>query len=259
VGLFWLRDVVISGLVESMSTERVCATNPTITCSDCRLGDLCLPITLDTDEISRLDEIVKRSRPLKKGEHLFRQGEDFSSVFAVRSGSVKSYQTAADGDERVTGMYLPGEILGMGGISSMQYESSAVALETASICEIPFAQLESLSVRIPSLQGRFFRLMSQEITKDQQMLTMLSTSTAEERVIALLLSISTRNSHRHLSATCFMLPMTRAEIGSYLGLTLETVSRIFSRLQKQELISVDGKEVTLLDLDRLREVAKIKC
>ncbi len=246
-----------SGQGGTHSGERVCPSNPNVSCGDCRLGDLCLPITLDAGEINQLDEIVKRGRPLKRGDALYRQGEKFTSVFAVRSGSVKSFQTALDGEERVTGLYLPGEILGMGGISSMQYDNTAVALETASVCEIPFHLLEELSVKIPSLQGRFFRLMSQEITKDQKMLTMVSTNTAEERVSALLLSISARNHHRKLSQTCFILPMTRAEIGSYLGLTLETVSRIFSRLQKQGLIKVDNKEITIEELDGLKALAKV--
>jgi len=234
-----------------------CPSNPAVSCGDCRLSDLCLPITLNTAEISQLDNIVKRSRPLRKGEALFQQGDQFESVFAVRAGSFKSFQTSAEGNEQVTGLYLPGEILGMDGINSMQHSNSAVALETASVCEIPFNLLSELSVRIPSLQSRFFRLMGKEITKDQKMLTLLSSNTAEERVAALLLSISTRNHQRHLSATEFRLPVTRAEIGSYLGITLETVSRIFGRLQKQNIIQINNKDLTITDLDQLKKVARV--
>jgi CRP/FNR family transcriptional regulator len=240
-------------------SEKTCHANPGVSCGDCRLGELCLPIALDMAEISRLDEIVKRGRPLKKGDYLYRQGEDFRAIYAIRAGSFKAFKTAwEDGAEQVTGLYMPGEIVGMDGISSNRHDGSAIALETASVCEIPFSQLEELSARIPSLQGRFFRLMGQEISKDQQMLTLLSSNSAEERVAALLLSISSRNHRRKLSPTQFRLPMTRAEIGSYLGITLETVSRIFSRLQKQAIVNVDNKEIEVLDMGTLKTIAKVK-
>ena len=237
---------------------RACHTSPNVSCGDCRLGELCLPIALDAAEITRLDEIVKRGRPLKKGDYLYRQNDDFRAIYAIRAGSFKAFRTAHEGVEQVTGLYLPGEIVGMDGISSNRHGSSAIALETSSVCEIPFNQLEDLSTKIPSLQGRFFRLMGQEISKDQQMLTLLSSNSAEERVAALLLSISTRNHRRKLSSLQFRLLMTRAEIGSYLGLTLETVSRIFSRLQKQNIISVDNKEISILDMEALKSIAKVR-
>lgn len=240
-------------------SEKACHTNPNVSCGDCRLGELCLPIALDAAEITRLDEIVKRGRPLKKGDYLYRQGDEFKAIYAIRAGSFKCFKTAwEDGEELVTGLYLPGEIVGMDGISSNQHDSSAIALETGSVCEIPFSQLESLSTKIPSLQGRFFRLMGQEIAKDQQMLTLLSSNSAEERLAALLLSISSRNARRNLSATQFRLPVTRAEIGSYLGLTLETVSRIFSRLQKQDIIEVDNKELKICKMEELKKIARVK-
>lgn len=236
---------------------RTCHTNPTISCGDCRLGELCLPIALDAAEIARLDEIVKRGKALNKGDYLYREGEEFKAIYAIRAGSFKTFTTSHEGCEQVTGLYLPGEIMGMDGIGSNKHSSSAVALETGSFCEIPFHQLEDLSSRIPSLQGRFFRLMGQEIVKDQQMLTLVSSNAAEERVAALLLSISNRNHRRKLSPTQFRLPMTRAEIGSYLGVTLETVSRVFSRLQKQNIVRVDNKEVELLDISALKRTAKV--
>ncbi len=238
--------------------EKTCHTNPNVSCGDCRLGELCLPIALDASEITRLDEIVKRGRPLKKGDYLYHQGDEFKAIYAIRAGSFKSFKTAWDGAEQVTGLYLPGEIVGMDGISSNQHNSSAIALETGSVCEIPFTQLEALSSKIPSLQGRFFRLMGKEIANDQKMLTLLSSNSAEERVAALLLSISSRQHRRHLSPNQFRLPMTRAEIGSYLGITLETVSRIFSRLQKQDIIKVDNKELRVSDMDALKKIARVK-
>lgn len=238
-------------------TESTCPHNPSISCGNCRLGSICLPLALEHDDVVKLDEIVERGRPLQRSEHLYRENDRFVSVYAVRSGSLKAYRLTDDGQEQVTGFYFPGEIIGMDGISKDQYASSAKALETTAVCEIPFDRLGELSTRVPSLQRHFFQLMSQEITEDQQLITLLSKNSAEERLAALLLSISARNSRRKLSATSFRLPMSRTDIGNYLGLTVETVSRLFSRFSKNQLIQVDNKEITLLDLDRLKEVANI--
>lgn len=231
-----------------------CHADFQISCSGCRLAQICLPIALDTSDVDKLDSIIQRGRPLRKGEFVFRQDDPFSAVYAVRSGTLKSYCTSAAGEEQVTGFYFPGEILGMDGISRNRHPSSAQALETAAICEIPFELLGELSTRIPSLQRHFFQLMSQEIAEDQQLITMLGKNSAEQRVAALLLNISLRNSRRKLSATAFRLSMSRADIGNYLGLTIETVSRVFSRFQKSGAISADGKEISLLDPVALREI-----
>jgi CRP/FNR family transcriptional regulator, anaerobic regulatory protein len=244
-------------LDQPSARERHCHHDYQISCSSCRLSQICLPIALEATDIERLDSIIQRGRPLQKGDHIFRQNEPFKSVYAVRSGTLKSYSTSDSGAEQVTAFYFPGEILGMDGISKNKHLTSAIALETAAICEIPFELLGELSIRIPSLQRHFFQLMSQEIAEDQQLITMLSKNSAEQRVAALLLSISARNARRKLSANAFRLSMSRAEIGNYLGLTVETVSRIFSRFQKSGLISADGREVEITDAARLRETTSI--
>ena len=233
---------------------RPCPHNSTISCSNCRLNELCLPIALNKSEIQQLDEIVQRNRPLKKGDHLYRQTDPFKSVYAVRSGSFKSYLLGPDGQGRVTGFYLPGEIIGMDGIASKSYSNSTVALEHASVCEIPFSQLERLSQQLPSLQHHFFAIMGNEIAKDQQIHTLLSSYTAEERIASFLLSLSSRYSRVALSPDKFLLHMTRGDIGEYLGLTLETVSRIFTGLQKKGVILVKNKEVEILGIDKLRAI-----
>ena len=233
-----------------------CGHDYQISCNNCRLSSICLPLALDVSQVDMLDRIIERSRPLQKGEHLYRQNEEFASVFAVRSGSVKAYAITDNGQEQVTGFYFPGEILGMDGIAKNKYASSARALETSSICEIPFDKLGELSARIPSLQKHFFQLMSQEIAEDQQLLTLLSKNTADQRVAALLLSISARNKRRKLSAANFRLPMSRTDIGNFLGLTVETVSRVLSRFQKLGVLGVDNKEITILDAEGLRGVAE---
>jgi CRP/FNR family transcriptional regulator len=175
----------------------------------------------------------------------------------VRSGTLKAYKNTDDGKEQVTGFYFPGEILGMDGISNNAHASSAKTLETSAVCEIPFTSLEKLSTLMPQLQRHFFQLMSREITEDQVLITLLSKNSADERVAALLLSISSRNARRKLSATQFRLPMSRVDIGNYLGLTVETVSRVFSRMQKMEVLLVDNKEIEILDLQGVRNMANI--
>jgi len=239
------------------ATLKPCTHEYSLSCGNCRLNAICLPLALESDDIDQLDSIIQRSKPLQKGEHLYREGDEFQSVYAVRSGTFKAYKTTDDGREQVTGFYFPGEILGMDGISNNTHASSAKALETAAICEIPFSSLEKLSSLMPSLQRHFFQLMSREITEDQQLITLLSKNSADERVAALLLSISTRNARRKLSATQFRLPMSRVDIGNYLGLTVETVSRVFSRMQKMDVLSVDNKEIEILDVKTLREMANL--
>ena len=234
-----------------------CAHDYQISCSNCRLNAVCLPLALETKEIDKLDTIVKRRDPMQKGESLYHQGEQFNSVFAVRPGTLKAFRTSTDGREQVTGFYFPGEIMGMDGIAKNTHACSALALETASVCEIPFSALQDLSLTIPSLQGRFFQIMSREIAEDQQLITLLSKNTSEERISALILSVSARNARRKLSATNFRLPMSRIDIGNYLGLTVETVSRVFSRLQKLGVLEVNNKEIAILDIHALQDIANI--
>jgi CRP/FNR family transcriptional regulator, anaerobic regulatory protein len=239
---------------KSVNKSRPCPHNPAASCSNCRLSDLCLPISLNESEIVQLDGIVERNRPLKKGEHLYRQNDEFRSIYAVRSGSFKSYFLGSDGKSRVTGFFLPGEILGMDGIGSRRHGMSAMALEHASICEIPFSQLEKLGHQLPSLQSRFISIMGNEIVKDQQIHTLLSSYTAEQRLSSFLLSLSARHARCQLSPDRFLLHMTRGDIGEYLGLTLETVSRVFSALQKKEIIRVNNREITITQMPALRAI-----
>ena len=234
-----------------------CTHEYQVNCGNCRLNSICLPLALESDDIEQLDSIIQRSKPLQKNQHLYRESDDFQSVFAVRSGTLKAYKTTDDGREQVTGFYFPGEILGMDGISNNSHASSAKALETSAVCVIPFSSLEKLSSMMPNLQRHFFQLMSREITEDQQLITLLSKNSADERVAALMISISKRNARRKLSSTQFRLPMSRVDIGNYLGLTVETVSRVFSRMQKMDILRVDNKEIEILDLEGLQRMANL--
>lgn len=238
-----------------MSDHTCGGTTSHVTCTDCSLNPICLPIAVRDDELTELDSIIKRSRPLRRGEHLFRPGDTFESVYAVRSGAVKTYTLTEEGEEQVTGFYLPGEILGMDGLSTNQHSNAAKALESAAICEIPFTKLESLSSRIPTLQRHFFQLMSREIQADQQLMLLLTKKPADERVAALLLNLSSRYTRRGLSANRFRLPMSRNDIGNYLGLAVETVSRIFTRMQQSGVLTVDGKEIEVTNRQTLCDMA----
>jgi CRP/FNR family transcriptional regulator len=225
------------------------ATN--VSCNDCSLSTVCLPLAVSDDQLGELDAIIKRGRPLKRGEHLYRAADPFQSVYAVRSGALKTYAISEDGEEQVTGFYLPGEVVGMDGISTAYHVSSAKALDTSTVCEIPFDMMEELSLRISSLQHHFFSLMSREIQADRELHMLLGKKSAEERIAALLLSLSARAHRRGLSDSRLRLPMPRNDMANYLGLAVETVSRIFTRFHQTGILNVDGREVEIMDRDRL--------
>lgn len=228
---------------------------PEAHCKDCSLAAMCLPLSLQSEEIDMLDSIVKRGRPLKKGEMLFRQGDAFSSIYALRSGAIKTFSLSDSGEEQITGFHLASELIGLSGMDSDRYPVSAVALETTSICEIPFSRLDDLTASMPLLRKQVMRLMSREIRDDQQMMLLLSKKTADERIATLLINLSARFRARGYSAKSFRLAMSRNEIGNYLGLAVETVSRVFTRFQQQGLIAADGKQIDILDHTQLCALA----
>ena len=216
-------------------------------CKDCSLSSLCLPLSLSLDDVNALDDIVKRGRPLRKGEFLFRQVDNFNSIFAIRSGTLKTFSLTDTGEEQITGFHLPSELIGMSGMDMDIYPVTAQALETTSICEIPFERLDELSVHLPQLRRQFMRLMSREIRDDQQMMLLLSKKNADERIATFLINLSARFRARGYSANHFRLAMSRNEVGNYLGLAVETVSRVFTRFQHNGLIQAEGKDIRILD------------
>lgn len=226
-----------------------------VACKNCSLSQLCLPMGLAPEDVERLDAIIKRSRPLHRGDHLFRGGERFRSLYVVKTGSVKTYAPSEEGGEQVLGFHLPGEIIGLDAIDKSCHACSAKVLETSAICEVPFQRFEELAASIPSLQHQMYRLLSKEIGQDADMLLLLGKKNAEERLAAFLTSMSARLSKRGLSPTDFYLSMSRHEIGSYLGLAVETVSRLFTRFQEDGLLRVDRKHVEVLNLPALEMMA----
>lgn len=210
---------------------------------------------LDSTDVERLESVVKRSRPLHRGDHLFHCGERFNSLFVVKTGSVKTYTPTIDGGEQVLGFHLPGEVIGLDGIEKESHACSARVLETSAICEVPFARFEELSNSLPSLQHQMYRLLSKEICYETEMLLMLGKKGADERLATFLLNMSQRLHKRGLCPTDFHFSMSRHEIGNYLGLAVETVSRLFTRFQEDGLLRVDRKHVQLLDLPALEATA----
>src|SRR5262245_5329044 len=222
------------------------------TCSSCSLRELCLPMGLTSEEVEQIDHLVATRRRVRSGSSLYRAGDAFGSIYAVRNGFFKSTVPAEDGREQVTGFHMPGEILGMDGIGTDLHTCGVVALEDSEVCIIPFPRLEEVSTKVRGLQRQFHRLMSREIVRDQGVMLLLGSMRAEERVAAFLLNLSQRFTTRGYSPSDFNLRMTREEIGSYLGIKLETVSRIFSKFQEQRLVEVRQKHIRILDVPGLK-------
>jgi len=227
-------------------------------CSTCHLKDLCLPCGLAGDDVERLDGLMFAHRRIKEGQALYHEGERFQFMYAVRSGTFKSTLNLKDGREQVTGFQMAGELLGLDGLASGKHASSAVALEDAEICAIPYAHLSELAATSAELQHVISRLMSREIVREHSLMMLLGSMNAEERLAAFLLNISQRMKARGYSASEFHLRMSRAEIGSYLGMKLETVSRTFSAFAAQRLLEVDKKHVRILDLAGLQQAFDLR-
>lgn len=229
--------------------------NGKVACADCGLYRLCLPVGVDRSELAEVDRIIKRRRPIQRGDQLFAAGSPFHAIYAVRSGSIKTFTFTEDGREQVTGFFLPGELVGLDAIGRGIHHTGARALQTTSVCEIPYPEFETVSQHIPSLARQLLRIMSREMHDDQVMLTLLGKRSADERLAAFLVNLSERFGQRGYSPVEYNLSMSRHDIGNYLGLAVETVSRWFSRLQDNGIIAVRARNVRLLDLERLRVLA----
>ncbi|MPW17722.1 fumarate/nitrate reduction transcriptional regulator Fnr [Paraburkholderia sp. CNPSo 3157] len=230
------------------------ATRTSARCSSCAMRQLCMPQGVAANELPQLEAVICSARSVRRGESLYRAGDSFDSLYAVRSGSLKTVMAHRDGREQVTGLRLAGEALGLDGISSDQHACSAVALEDSSVCIIPYAELKHLCREIGSMQERLHKLMGEQIVREAAQMMVLGSLSADERVAAFLLDISERNAQRGYSPAEFNLRMTREDMGSYLGMTLETVSRTLSRFQKRGLIDAQGRFIHIVDPEGLRHV-----
>jgi CRP/FNR family transcriptional regulator len=229
-----------------------------VACSNCNLRELCMPVPLTAEELLRIDEVVASRRSVKRGTALFRLGDTFTSLYAIRLGVFKTVVSSEDGREQVTGFQMAGEIMGLDGIVNEVHTCTAVALEDAAVCVMPFTRLGELSREVNALQHHVHRIMSREIVREHGVLLLLGSMRAEERVAAFLLNLAKRLHVRGFSQSELVLRMTREEIGSYLGLKLETVSRTFSKLVDDGLIEVHQRHVRILDADGLNRVVNLQ-
>ena len=230
-----------------------------VSCMSCNLRELCLPGGVCLEDLEQVQSIVHLRRRVKRGERLFSAGDEFSAIHAIRSGFFKTTVVDGEGREQVTGFFMGGELLGMDGIGSGRHHGTAVALEDSEVCVMPYASIERMAQDYPQLQRHLHSVLSREIVRDHGVMMLLGSMRAEERLASFLCNLSKRFVRRGYSPSEFHLRMTREEIGSYLGLKLETVSRLFSQFQKDRLIAVEQKHVRILDiagLEKLRASAR---
>lgn len=223
------------------------APSPAIACSSCNLRELCLPAGFTAQQLKRLDTLVEARRTVRRGTTLFRCGDRFEALYAVRTGFFKTRVSTDDGRDQVTGFQMAAELLGLDGIGSDRYRCDAVAIEDSQVCVIGYHPLEKLMREFSALQRQFHKVMSREIVRDQGVMLLLGSMRAEERVAAFLLNLSQRMQARGFSPSALVLRMTREEIGTYLGLTLETVSRCFSRLHDDGVLDVRQRHIRIVD------------
>jgi len=229
-----------------------------ITCASCNLRELCLPGGVCLDDLQRVENIVYARRRVKRGEVLFNGGAEFNAVYAIRSGFFKSSVLDGEGREQVTGFFMGGELIGLDGLGSGSYNATVIALEDSEVCVLPYALVEQMAQEIPALQRHLHTVLAREIVRDLGVMLLLGSMRAEERLATFLLNLSKRFLRRGYSASDFHLRMTREELGSYLGLKLETVSRLFSQFQAERLIDVQQKHVRILDIPGLERLLAAK-
>ncbi|MGB6103363.1 MAG: fumarate/nitrate reduction transcriptional regulator Fnr [Pusillimonas sp.] len=239
--------------------KRISVPPDSARCSTCMLSEICLPLGLQRGDVAKLDELIKERIRVPKGSALFRLGDVTEAVYGIRSGSLKTQLEDASGQVQITGFLLPGEIIGMDGLLDNMHVSHAVALEDSEVCVIRIDELDELSHHLPVLQHQLRRLMSKEISRSHQLVMALGALRSEQRLAAFLINLSQRLAALGYSSSEFILRMSREEIGNYLGLTLETVSRLFSRFARDGLIRVQQREVHILDMRGLQVLSGTDC
>ncbi|OIQ68028.1 transcriptional activator protein Anr [mine drainage metagenome] len=229
-----------------------------IACSNCNMRELCMPIGLSHEELDQVDALIGARRKIKRGETLFHNGEKFVNLYAIRTGFFKTCITSEDGRDQVTGFQMAGEVIGLDGIVNDFHTCDAVALEDTEICALPFVELETLTREFKSLQRHLHKIMSREIVRENGVMLLLGSMRAEERLAAFLLNLAQRLHSRGFSQSELILRMTREEIGSYLGLKLETISRTFSRFVEDGIVEVKQRHIHILDIGALQAIVNPK-
>jgi CRP/FNR family transcriptional regulator, anaerobic regulatory protein len=250
-----VREYPLGKTTRSSIPLKCISQTGSIQCKNCSLKKLCLAKSVSDEGLAALTNITHHPRPVQKGEHFFRQDDEFEALYIVHSGAVKTYHLDQNGDEQITGFYLPGELLGIDGVVSGQHRLSAQALNTTTVCLIPYKRLEKVVHEHQDLQHRMMQMLCEEIQNKQQPLLLLRNKPAENLLATFLIDISNRFSARGLSAVEFELPMARCDIASHLGLAGETMSRLFTRFQKMNLISAKGRTICLKNIDQLQAMS----
>lgn len=223
-----------------------------IACSQCSLVELCLPKGLTHEELEVFERTVHPKKPLKKSEYLYRAGEPMNSLFTVKTGAFKANIDSADGEENIVGFFLPGELMGLDGIASGEYQCDIIALSDAHVCQLPYHEFQNISERFPVLREEILSVSSNNMTTAQKMLFFIGKRPVEERLAMFLIGLSQRFGARGLSGLRFQLSMSRHDIANYLGMAPETISRQFKRMQDQNFISINNRDITIIDLASLR-------
>lgn len=229
-----------------------------VACSNCNMRELCMPMGLSNDELDRIDDLVTTRRKIKRGDVLFHSGEKFTNLFAIRTGFFKTCITSEDGRAQVTGFQMAGEIIGLDGIVNDTHTCDAVALEDAEVCVMPFDRIEEISREVNSLQRHVHKIMSREIVREHGIILLLGSMRAEERLAAFLLNLVQRLHARGFSQSELILRMSREEIGSYLGMKIETVSRTFSKFVEDKIVEIKQRHVRILNADALKDIVNPK-
>jgi len=229
-------------------------TSIKVACSNCNLRELCMPMGLSTHELDKIDELVAVRKKIKRGDFLFQSGTPFKSIYAIRTGFFKTSVTTDDGRDQVSGFQMAGEIIGLDGIMNDRHACDAIALEDSEVCVMPFDRIEQISLEVKSLQHHVHKIMSREIVRENSVILLLGSMKAEERLAAFLLNLVQRLHARGFSQSELVLRMTREEIGSFLGLKLETVSRAFSKFADEGIVEVKQRNLKILNAEALKHI-----
>ncbi len=247
-----LKVVQPDSTLSRISKNEFCSP---IICNDCGIHGLCSEVNGSEVDLGLPETIVKNRRVIERGELLYKTNEPVRSIYAIRTGSVKTYVLTTDGRMQITGFHIPGELLGLGAIAARCFTTEAMALETTMVCEVPIEVLEGYSKQIPSIRQQMLKILSREIIDNQELMLLLGKKNAEERLATFLLNISERFRRRNYSATEFNLSMSRSDIGNYLGITEETICRVFTRFQNEGLLTAQRRQVQLIELKKLNKIA----
>lgn len=241
--------------VTSLSNHR----KPAVACNNCSLSELCLPRGLTRDELELLERSINKTVKVKKKDYLFRRDDRQQSIYAVKAGAIKTSLSTPDGEEQILSFYLPGDLLGFDAFARDRHTCDAQALDDTLVCELSMENFQELCGRLPAVRGQMMRQIGTELEREQLLLLTLGQMRTEERLATFLTSLSERNRERGFSPLEFNLPMARHDLANYLGMAVETLSRIFSRLQDEKVIAVQHRLVKIEDLARLKQLAHHSC